>query len=326
MQTSLADRYISATINELPADLHDEVRPELQASIADAVEARMAQGEDRETAERAVLTELGDPAVLAAGYADRPLQLIGPRYYLPWLRLLKRLLMIIPPIIFVIVAFVQVLASGDIGTVMAEGITVTLTTALHICFWVTLAFAIMERTGADTGLTWDVDQLPELRQEHPGRADLIASLVFLGLVLVALGWDQLSGFIRVGGDSIPMLNPELWPWTMSIFLGLIVLEIVFAIVLYVRGGWNVTMALLNTLLNLAMFSFFITLLVRGELVSAEFLNLAVENGVDDDSLFTLALMFGFGVGVIAIWDTIDGSVKTYRASSAGRQQQPAAQH
>src|SRR5690625_3125190 len=186
MQTSLADRYISATINELPAELHDEVRPELQASIADAVEARMAQGEDRETAERAVLTELGDPAVLAAGYADRPLQLIGPGYYLPWLRLLKRLLMIIPPIIFVIVAFVQVLASGDIGTVMAEGITVTITTALHICFWVTLAFAIMERTGVETGLTWDVDQLPEPRQEHPGRADLIASLVFLGLVLVAL--------------------------------------------------------------------------------------------------------------------------------------------
>src|SRR5690625_3189316 len=107
MQTSLADRYISATINELPADLHDEVRPELQASIAEAEEARMAQGEDRETAERAVLTELGDPAVLAAGYADRPLQLIGPGYYLPWLRLLKLLLMIITPILFVLVAFVQ---------------------------------------------------------------------------------------------------------------------------------------------------------------------------------------------------------------------------
>src|SRR5690625_6419151 len=126
MQTSLADRYISATINELPADLHDEVRPELQASIADAVEARMAQGEDRETAERAVLTELGDPAVLAAGYADRPLQLIGPRYYLPWLRLLKRLLMIIPPIIFVIVAFVHVLSFCAIITDLSDSISVIL--------------------------------------------------------------------------------------------------------------------------------------------------------------------------------------------------------
>ena len=29
-----------------------------------------------------MLTELGDPVILAAEYADRPLHLIGPRYYL----------------------------------------------------------------------------------------------------------------------------------------------------------------------------------------------------------------------------------------------------
>lgn len=326
MKPSLAESYVSATINELPAELHNEVRLELQASIADALEARMAQGEDRDAAERAVLTELGDPAVLAASYIDRPLHLIGPRYYLAWARLLKQLLIIIPPIVFVVVALAQVLASGDIGTVMAESITVTITTALHVCFWVTLVFAIMERTGVDTGLTWDVDQLPEPREDQPGRADMIASLVFLGLVLVAVGWDQLSGFIRFAGDSIPMLNPELWPWTMGIFLGLIVLEIIFAIMLYIRRGWNVTMAVVNTLLSVAMFSFFIILLLRGELFSADFLNLAVENGVGDDSLYTLAVVFGFGVGVIAIWDILDGWIKTYRARSAGSQQQPATQH
>ena len=319
MKTSLTERYIAATVNELPAKLHDEVRPELDASIADAIEARMAQGEDHETAERSVLTELGDPAVLAAGYADRPLQLIGPRYYLPWARLLKRLLIIIPPIVFVLVAFAQVLASGNIGTVIAEGITATMSTALHICFWVTLVFAIMERTGADTGLTWDIDQLPEPREDQPGKADMIASLVFLVLVLVALGWDQLAGIIRYAGDTIPMLNPELWPWTMGVFLGLIVLEIIFAIMLYIRRGWNAAMAVVNTLLSVAIFSFFIILLVRGELFSAEFLNLAVENGVDDNALYILAVIFGFGVGVIAIWDITDGWVKTYRARSAGRQ-------
>lgn len=323
MTTSLTERYIAATIKELPAELHSEVRLELEASIADAVDARMVQGEDRDTAERVVLTELGDPAELAAGYADRPLQLIGPRYYVAWWRLLKRLLIIIPPIVFVVVAFAQVLASGDIGTIISEAIVATMTTVLHVCFWVTLVFAIMERTGTDLGLTWDVDQLPEPREEHPGHADLIASLVFLGLILVAIVWDQGPGFIRINDDPVPILNPELWLWAMAGLLVLVALEIIFAIVLYSRRGWNVTMALVNTALSVLFFSWVITLLVRGELFSAELLNLASDNGVGQDSFYTLAVIFGFGVAVISVWDIIDGWVKTSRGASARRQQQPA---
>src|SRR5690625_6072605 len=105
-----------------------EVRTESAASIADAIEARVSSGEDRDTAERAVLTELGDPAVLAAGYADRPLQLIGPKYYMHWWRLLKRMLVVIPPIVFVVVIIAQLIASDNIGTVISEAVGVTLST------------------------------------------------------------------------------------------------------------------------------------------------------------------------------------------------------
>ena len=207
MTTTLTERYIAATIEGLPDNLRSEVRPELEASIADAVDARMANGEDHETAEREVLTELGDPAVLAAGYADRPLQLIGPRYYPAWLRLLKRLLVIIMPLVFVLVAFAQVMASGDIGTVIAEAIVATMSTGLHICFWVTLAFAIMERTGADLGTQWSLDDLPEPREDRPGIGDLVASLVFIGIVLIALFWDQTFGFIRASRRARGGLQP-----------------------------------------------------------------------------------------------------------------------
>ena len=93
---TLTERYIAATTASLPAESQQDVRAELGVSIADAVEARIEQGEDPAAAERAVLTELGDPVVLAAGYADRPLHLIGPRYYLTWWRLLKALLIIVP--------------------------------------------------------------------------------------------------------------------------------------------------------------------------------------------------------------------------------------
>ncbi|HIY84831.1 MAG TPA: hypothetical protein H9822_00055 [Candidatus Yaniella excrementavium] len=324
MTTPLSERYIAATVKDLPHELHTEVRPELEASIADAIEARVEQGEDRESAERAVLTELGDPAVLAAGYTDRPLQLIGPRYYLMWWSLLKRLLAIVPAAVFAVSVLAHTLASGDIGTVLGESIVTTISAALHVCFWVTLVFAIMERSDTDTGLTWDIDQLPEPREDHPARANLIASLVFLGLVLVALVWDQVPGFIRLDDQPVAILNAELWPWTMLGLLALIALEIGFAIVLYIRRRWTVTLAIVNTALAVLFFAWIITLLTDGTLFSAEFVELWSENNINADSLYTLAVIFGFGVAVICVWDIIDGWVKTYRQIASRVEQQPAA--
>ncbi|MDN6411574.1 MAG: permease prefix domain 1-containing protein, partial [Yaniella sp.] len=127
MTTPLPERYIAATVKYLSPELQAEVRPELHASIADAVEAQVAQGEDYETAERNVLTELGDPAVLAASYSDRTLQLIGPRYYLSWWCLLKRLLLIVPAAVLGVVAFAQLLAGGDLGDIIGGSIGAAVT-------------------------------------------------------------------------------------------------------------------------------------------------------------------------------------------------------
>ncbi|MDN6520435.1 MAG: permease prefix domain 1-containing protein [Yaniella sp.] len=325
MTTPLPERYIAATVKYLSPELQAEVRPELHASIADAVEAQVAQGEDYETAERNVLTELGDPAVLAASYSDRTLQLIGPRYYLSWWCLLKRLLLIVPAAVLGVVAFAQLLAGGDLGDIIGGSIGAAVTAGLHVCFWVTLVFAILERSDADTGITWDVDQLPEPRQQDPGRLDLIASLVFLGLMILVVLWDQIPGFIRIGDQSIPILSPALWPWAMLGLLGIIGLEIGFAILLYVKRQWNAALAIINTVLSVLFFSWVISLLVRGELFSEMFLELAVDNAVSGDSLYTIAVIFGFSVGIICVWDIIDGWVKTYRVgASDAAEQQPAA--
>ncbi|MEO2098896.1 MAG: permease prefix domain 1-containing protein [Brachybacterium sp.] len=121
MSATLTERYISATIRSLPAESQEDVRAELAASIADAVEARTEQGEDPGAAEREVLTGLGDPAVLAAGYADRPLHLLGPRYYLTWRRLLILLLWIVPACAFVGVGLSQALIGADGGTIAGDG-------------------------------------------------------------------------------------------------------------------------------------------------------------------------------------------------------------
>lgn len=159
MTTTLTQRYIAATVKSLSPAAQVDVRAELEASIADAIEGRVEQGEKREDAERTVLTELGDPTVLAAGYADRPLHLIGPRYYVTWWRLVKLLLMIVPVCVVGGVALGQTLSGAPIGTIIGQSIAAGLSSIVHVCFWVTLVFAVLERTGADMGLQWDVDQL-----------------------------------------------------------------------------------------------------------------------------------------------------------------------
>src|SRR5690606_40870916 len=120
------DRYIAATVRSLPPQLQSEVRDELRASIADAIEARTAHGEPVEQAERDVLTDLGDPGALAAGYADRPLHLIGPKYFLIWWRLLKLLLIIVPACAALGVAIGQAVAEASLGEVIGQAVSVAL--------------------------------------------------------------------------------------------------------------------------------------------------------------------------------------------------------
>lgn len=313
MTTSLSERYIAATIKGLPEHMHDEVRLELEASIGDAVEARIEDGDHQEVAERAVLTELGDPAVLAAGYADRPLQLIGPKYFLTWWRLLKRLLVIVPIAVLVVVIITQLLSNGTLGDIIGESIAASATALVHVGFWTTLAFAVMERTGTETGVSWDLDKLPDPRQERPGAGDLIASLVFLGIMIAVILWDQTRGFIRIDDDPVPMLNPDLWPWSMVGLFAIILAEIGFAIILYVHARWNTTLAIANTVLAAIFLSWAITLLARGELFSGEFLALWIDNGVSQSALYTLGVVLGLGIVIICVWDVIDGWIKTSKS-------------
>ena len=321
---TLTERYISATVRSLRPEAQDDVRAELEAAIADAVEARIELGEDPATAERAALTALGDPGILAAGYAERPLHLIGPRYYLAWWRLLKVLLLIVPVCVLGGVALGQTIANAPIGEVIASAVVATGGSILHICFWTTLVFVILERSGTDTGVRWDVDQLPDTADDGAGRNELIASLVFLGLAVGALLWDRLRGFVVIEGDALPILNPQLWPWGIGVLFLLIVAEAVFAIVVYRRRGWNTALAVVNTVLAVAFLAWTLVLLVRGELVNPDFLAHIVAAGgegfaagdaeaADEGGVFRiLAVLLGFGIAIGAGWDIVDGWRKARR--------------
>lgn len=314
---TLTERYISATIRSLAPEVQDDVRAELEASIADAIDARLEQGDAPDEAERAVLTELGDPGALAAGYADRPLHLIGPKYYLVWWRLLKLLLIIVPVCAFGGVVLGQLVDGAPTGEIIGSAVVAALGSIVHVGFWVTLVFFVLERTGADTGVKWNVDQLPEPTQNGASRADAIASIVFLVLGVGAVFWDAFIGFFPTEGEPIAILDPGLWPWGIAFVLALIAAEALLAVVVYARRGWTVGAAVVNTVLAVVFAAWSLTLLVQGELLNPEFLRYVfTENGVTDETMRILAMITGFGLVAFPIWDIIDGWIKTARARRA----------
>lgn len=311
MTATLTQRYIAATVHSLPPSSQDDVRAELSASIADAVEARIENGEPPEAAERSALNELGDPALLAAGFADRPLHLIGPRYYPTWWRLLKLLLVIVPLCVLGAVALGKTLAADGTGEIIGHSIVAALSTAVHLCFWVTLVFVVLERTGA--GLPeWNVDNLPEAPESSAGRVNLIASLAFLSLAVGALLWDQSIGFIRVAGGSVPVLNPGLWPWSMAGFLALLAAEAAFAVVLFLRRGWSIALAVANTVISALFTGLVLTLLASDQLANPEFLALVTQRSGEADLVRIIGVVVAFSVLVIGVWDMVDGWRKAAR--------------
>lgn len=317
---SLTERYIQAVTRTIPESQRADVAAELRGLIADQLDARIDAGEPAEPAERAVLTALGDPDKLAAGMIDRPLYLIGPRYYLDWWRLLKLLLCIVPPVAAFGIALGQTLAGAPIGAIIGTTIGGTMTVVVHLAFWTALVFFIIERSeaaGAKTdGVTnpWSLDDLPEAHVTRARFADMLASLVFLALAAAVLIWDQLVGVVFVDGRWMPFLHPGLWPWWMGGLLLLMAVEGAFQVVLYLNRRWTTALAVTNAVLNVLVVLPAVWLLSQGMLLNPEFWDSVIPD--DPEKVYgILSVLTGFGIAGIAIWDTLDGFLKARRARS-----------
>src|SRR5215210_6168501 len=91
-------RYLAVVLRSIPERQRADVERELRSSIEDAVEERVAGGEGRDVAERAVLEGLGDPSVLAGAYSGRPTYLLGPELFPIYRMVLVRILAVAVPI------------------------------------------------------------------------------------------------------------------------------------------------------------------------------------------------------------------------------------
>lgn len=316
MNATLTDRYIQAVTRTLPEQQRGDVAAELRGSIADQLEARLGVAGAPDDAERDVLNELGDPDKLAAGYADRPLHLIGPRYYLEWWRLLKLLLAIIMPLAAFGIALGQTLAGAPIGGILGATIGGTLSVGVHLAFWTALVFALVERSDdARTAIApWTVERLPAETPYTGARfVDMIASIVFLAIAAVALVWDQLVGLVYLDGRWMPFLSPELWPWWAGGLLAAMAIDAVLQIIVFLAGRWTFALAAVNTALNVIVAVPAVWLLSQGMLLNEAFWSAVIPNGEAEKVYGIVSVLAGFGIVGIAVWSTIDAFLKARRS-------------
>lgn len=235
--TSLTDRYIDAILRRVPSHQRPDIERELRTSIADAVDDRLEAGAEPGEAEVAVLTDLGDPARLAAGYADRPLQLIGPAHFLDYTRLLGILLVTVVPTVAAVVGLLRALDGDSASAIAGDAIGSALTAGFHVAFWTTLVFAVLERVPSLKPLPipkWTPAALPEPVGRRSRYAELIAGTVAMVLFTTLI---LISPVLRLQtdaeGDPIGALDPWLWDTGLIyVFVGLLVIALAFNFLMY----------------------------------------------------------------------------------------------
>ena len=299
----LKDRYVAAVLRATRDDRRVDVEGELKAAIDDAVEARIEAGVEPDQAVREALTELGDPARLAADYSDRPLWLIGPTYYLAWQRALVRLLTVVPVLAGSVNAVVRS-AMGDSGLdALLAGTWVAFIAAINVVVWTTLIFVVAERSeeshksDIETLTRWTVDRLPSTTasQRQFSLLETIGGLVVGGIAIAFL----LSLRTNV---PIAAIDSAAWTVAVPVFVGLLFVSIFFRMVKYRVGRWTPVLAAANTVINVAYAACWTWLLLAMDLISADYF---AESDLVDWLTPTLLVNLAVVVAILG-WDSFEG--------------------
>jgi hypothetical protein len=177
---------------------------------------------------------------------------------------------------------------------------------------------LIERAGANAvGVgPWTPDRLPDLpAPTRPGLAETIAVVVSITIGLALLAWQQLAKPIVVGGTGYALFNPDLWSFWLPWFAALLVVEAVFAVVLWRAGGYTWPLAAVNVVTGLAFLLPAVKLLQEGTLFDPG-LTAAVNEQGFGQALAPAGTVLAVVMVVSQVIDIVDGFRK---AASRDRQ-------
>lgn len=304
--------YVAEVARRLPAAQRADVREELRATLLDSVEDRLAGSPDPTRIDEVVqevLAGLGDPALLARAYAPEGRHLIGPAYFDDWSTLLRSLLATVVPIVAA-VTFVLDLWAEDSTLLGAVGSTVwmALTLSLHLAFWVTLVFWILERTGSpaprDERRAWTPDDLPAApRRRTLGAAELVWGVGVAVVAITWLLWQQHRPWIAgASGEDVPILDPALWPGWLGGLIGLFAVAAVVEVAKYAAATWTLPVTVLSVLTDLALAAYVLAMVAGRGLVNPDLLARASDPPAIDENVRRIVAA---GVVLVAAMSIVD---------------------
>lgn len=258
----LQERYIAAGLKHIPPTEKDGVEKAMRRIIAERLQER---GNASEETEREVLRGLGSPRILAEKQLREPPHLVGPELYGTYFLIVK---------IVMIVAVIGTLIGNTVDFIVndvellryfAISFATAISAAIGAFGWVTLVFAIMEKTAKQKILTeiqedWSLADLPE--KEKPQKpfsiVGVIIGIIFTVLFIILVNqYSQLLGFYYTLDGSIqemiPMLNQEVFRSYLPYINGMLVLQLLFSASKLVFRKWTYPVATANLILNVLSF-------------------------------------------------------------------------
>ncbi|WP_062110090.1 HAAS signaling domain-containing protein [Bacillus niameyensis] len=287
---NLIEIYIQEVTRRLPEKNREDIALELQSTIED-----MLPDEYEEKDVKTVLEKLGNPVSLANGYRDRPMHLIGPRYFDVYVSLLKMILPIATIISFIAVVaefFISYQGNAAVINVILDifsfGIWRIMEVGIQTFFWLTIVFAIIER--ADKGkdeqpLTsslskWTPDDLKNIpyipKERAVSKVEVFGSLTWTAIWATLYFYaNKLVGVYHGDKNGLefvtPVFNQEVllsfWPIVLLAIAG----EIGLALYMLIKKQWSKRLATYSTLLHLISAVIFIVILVNPNIFSEEFI-------------------------------------------------------
>ncbi|WP_214703563.1 MULTISPECIES: hypothetical protein [unclassified Exiguobacterium] len=318
---NLRDVYIDEVTSRIPESMRQDVALELESTIDD-----MTGNDPSEATLFEALRQLGDPHILAARYANRPLHLIGPALFTQYVNVIKIVLPIAVTVITILsvigylnnsiddTSWLPFLIQGllQVGAAIFNVVVQTL-------FWITLTFFIIERTvpeGEVPFSSWKPEQLKKVKPRSTSISFGSILFDFVATVLMVVLYVNAEQMIRVvmNGKSYPLLNPSVLDRFLPFVIALAVFGIAIAIYKWMVRHWTKPLALWNALFNVVWIVVTALILLQPDLISSDAISLiADQTNIDIETISRWGVWSVLlAIIIVCIIDLGEGFYKAFR--------------
>lgn len=313
--TSITENYIYAVTKNLPSTQREDIAQELRTLIHDMLPPQPTE-QDLEK----VLYTLGKPENLARRYQGDDKFLIGRNLYPHYLTVLRIVGVTLVAIMF-LTSLITTLMEPHLDTVRMvidfciSFLTSAFSAVLQAIAWVTIVFAIIEKSGqSKDDEQWDVHKLEAVPNPRSiiSLPETVVNIVFsLAFGIMIVFFPHLLAFFRDNGHFIPLFNLEVLAGYAPYFILLTIFQVAFETMKLIRLRWTFRLATMNLGLNILNYICAVFWLGNNKVYNQDFIDRAstfikLDGAIAASQGYRIIAVGLIIILIISIWDSIDG--------------------